>query len=206
MVETPRAQTKPSTKLRVLVVDDEALIRIDLREMLTSLGYQVVGEAADAPSAIELARQLHPDLVLMDIRMTPEMDGISAAEIMTTERIAPVVLVTAYSQGDLIERAKDAGVVGYVVKTFTEADLLPAIELAVARYQELRSLEHEVTDLRDLLETRKLIDRAKGILMDTYRLTEAEAFLRIRKASMNSRRPMRDVAEAILLAHEAGRP
>ena len=137
--------------------------------------------------------------------MTPEMDGISAAEVLTAERLAPVVLLTAYSQADLIERAKQAGVAGYVVKPFTESDLVPAIEIALARYQELRSLETEVANLKDLLETRKLIERAKGVLMDTHNLREADAFSRMRRLSMNSRRSMREVAEAILLAYEAGR-
>jgi two-component system, response regulator PdtaR len=194
--------TKPS---RVIIVDDVAIIRLELREMLSGLGYQVIGEAADAPTAIELARRLRPDLVVMDIKMTPDMDGISAAEILTGERLAPVVLLTAYSQADLIERAKQAGVAGYVVKPFSESDLLPAIEIALARYQELRSLESEVAGLKDLLETRKVIERAKGVLMDTHNLREAEAFSRMRRLSMNSRRSMREVAEAILLAYEAGR-
>lgn len=205
MAETPRPTNNHQEPVRVLIVDDEAYIRLDLREMLKSLGYEVVGEAADAPSAIELARQVRPDLVLMDIKMTPEMDGITAADVLTSEKIAPVVLVSAYSQADLIERAKEAGVAGYVVKPFQEADLLPAIEIARSRYLEAQALAEEIDDLRERLETRKLIERAKGVLMDTHNLREVEAFKRIQRLSMNSRRSMRQVAEAILLAYEAGR-
>lgn len=205
MAESPRPTNSHQEPVRVLIVDDEAYIRLDLREMLKSLGYEVVGEAADAPSAIDLARQVRPDLVLMDIKMTPEMDGIAAADILTAEKIAPVVLVSAYSQAELIERAKDAGVAGYVVKPFQEADLLPAIEIARSRYLEAQSLAEEIDDLRERLETRKLIERAKGVLMDTHNLREVEAFKRIQRLSMNSRRSMRQVAEAILLAYEAGR-
>lgn len=202
---TPAVAAKTPAPRRVVIVDDEAIIRIDLREVLTSLGFEVVGEAADAPTAVDLARRLRPDLVVMDIRMTAEMDGISAAEILAGERIAPVVLLTAYSQADLIQRAKEAGVAGYVVKPFSESDLLPAIEIAMSRYQELRSLEDEVVSLKDLIETRKKIERAKGILMDSYHLKEAEAFKRIQRTSMNQRKSMKEVAEAIILFHEAGK-
>lgn len=186
---------------RVLIADDESIIRMDLREMLTSLGYQIVGEAADGISAVNLAREVKPDLVIMDIKM-PELDGIGAAKILTEERIAPVLLLTAFSQRELVEGAKDAGVVGYIVKPFRESELLPAIEIAMARFQEFRSMEGQVTDLRQLIETRKLVERAKGILQDTQGLKEADAFRKIQKLSMNTRKSMREIAEAILLAHE----
>jgi response regulator NasT len=175
---------------------------MDLREMLTQLGYLVVGEAGDGQSAVNLARELKPDAVIMDIKM-PDLDGIEAARILTHERVAPVLLLTAYSDIELIARAREAGVAGYLVKPFRESDLAPAIEIALARFGEFRELEREVGDLQDTLETRKLVDRAKGILMDTQSLTEAEAFRRIQKMSMNTRKAMREVAEAIILAHEA---
>jgi len=188
-------------RTRVIIADDESIIRMDLREMLTNLGYLVVGEAGDGRSAVNLARELKPDVAILDIKM-PDMDGIEAARILTGEKIAPVVLLTAYSQRDLVERAKEAGVVGYITKPMRESDLTPAIEVAMARFSEFRALEKEVGDLKQALETRKLVDRAKGILMDTQGLTEAEAFRRIQKMSMNKRRPMKDVAEAIILAHQ----
>ncbi len=188
---------------RVVIADDESVICMDLREMLNNLGYLVVGEAGDGKSAVNLARELRPDVVLMDVRM-PDMDGIEAAKILTEERIAPVVLLTAFSQRDLVERAKEAGVVGYLVKPIQEADLAPAIEIALSRFQEFRALEKEVSNLQDQLETRKLVDRAKGILMDTQGLTEAAAFRRIQKMSMNTRKSMKEIAQAIILTHEAG--
>ena len=189
-------------RTRVIIADDESLIRMDLREMLTNLGYLVIGEVGDGRSAVNLARELRPDVVFMDIKM-PDMDGIDAAKILTEERVAPILLLTAYSQQELIERAKEAGVVGYIVKPFRESDLAPAIEVAVARFAEFRALEKEVGDLKLALETRKLVDRAKGILIDTQGLTEAEAFRKIQKMSMNTRKPMKEVAEAIILAHQA---
>ncbi len=189
-------------RTRVIIADDESIIRMDLREMLTNLGYLVIGEVGDGRSAVNLARELRPDVVVMDIKM-PDMDGIDAAKVLTEERIAPVLLLTAYSQQELIERAKDAGVVGYMVKPFRESDLAPAIEVAVARFAEFRVLEKEVGDLTLALETRKLVDRAKGILMDSQGLTEAEAFRKIQKMSMNTRKPMKEVAEAIILAQQA---
>lgn len=192
----------PSTRL--IIADDESIIRMDLREMLTSLGYLVVGEAGDGVSAINLARELKPDLVIMDIKM-PDLDGIAAAKILTEERIAPVLLLTAFSQQELVDGAKDAGVVGYIVKPFRESELVPAIEVALARFKEFKSLEKEVGDLKDALETRKLVERAKGVLMDSQGLKEAEAFRKIQKLSMNTRKSMREIAEAILLAHEVGR-
>jgi AmiR/NasT family two-component response regulator len=188
-------------RTRVIIADDESIIRMDLREMLTNLGYLVVGEAGDGRSVVNLARELKPDVAILDIKM-PDMDGIEAARILTEEKIAPVVLLTAYSQRDLVERAKEAGVVGYITKPMRESDLPPAIEVAIARFSEFRALEKEIGDLKQALETRKLVDRAKGILMDTQGLTEAEAFRKIQKMSMNKRRPMKDVAEAIILAHQ----
>ena len=189
-------------RTRVIIADDESIIRMDVREMLTNLGYLVVGEVGDGRSAVNLARELKPDIVVMDIKM-PDMDGIEAARILTEERIAPVLLLSAYSQRDLVERAKEAGVAGYIVKPFQEPALTPAIEVALARFREFRALEQEVDDLQQALETRKLVERAKGILMDTQGLKEGEAFRRIQKMSMNTRRPMKQVAEAIILAHEA---
>lgn len=187
---------------RILIADDESIIRMDLHEMLTNLGYLVVGEASDGRSAVEQARELHPDLVIMDIKM-PDVDGIEAAQLLTEEKIAPVLLLTAFSQADLIERAKEAGVVGYLVKPFRESDLPPAIEIALTRYAEFCALSEEVTDLKETLETRKLVDRAKGILMDTQNLSETEAFHKIQRMSMNTRRRMRDIAEALILTYEA---
>jgi response regulator NasT len=186
---------------RVVIADDESLIRLDLKEMLTGLGYLVVGEAGDGLSAVNLGRELKPDLVIMDIKM-PDLDGIAAAKILTEERLAPVLLLTAFSQTELIDGAKDAGVVGYIVKPFRESELVPAIEIALARFKEYRVIEKEAQNLRDTLETRKLVERAKGVLMDTQELKEAEAFRKIQKLSMNTRKSMREIAEAILLAHE----
>ena len=153
-------------KTRVVVADDESVIRMDLKEMLTNLGYLVVGEAGDGQSAVNLARELKPDLVIMDIKM-PSMDGIAAAKILTEEHISPVLLLTAFSQQDLIDRAKEAGVVGYIVKPFREQELVPAIEVALERFREFRALEKEVGELKDAFETRMLVDRAKGLLMDS---------------------------------------
>ncbi len=189
-------------KTRVIIADDESVIRADLREMLTTLGYLVIGEVGDGQSAVNLARELKPDIVIMDIKM-PNMDGIAAAKILTQEKVAPVLLLTAYSQRDLVDRAREAGVVGYLVKPFREQEISPAIDIALTRFQEFRELEKEVGDLKETLETRKLVDRAKGILMDTQGLTEAEAFRKIQKMSMNNRKPMKEVAEAIILAQEA---
>ena len=190
-------------RTRVIIADDESIIRMDLREMLTNLGYLVVGEVGDGRSAVNLARELKPDIVVMDIKM-PDMDGIEAAAVLTEEKIAPVLLLTAFSQKELVDRATEAGVAGYIVKPFRESDLGPAIEVALARFSEFRQLESEVGNLQEALETRKVVDRAKGILMDTQSLKEAEAFRKIQKMSMNTRRPMREVAEAIILAHQAG--
>lgn len=190
-------------RTRIIIADDESLIRMDLREMLTNLGYLVVGDVGDGRSAVNLAKELRPDIVIMDIKM-PDMDGIEAAKILTEERVAPVLLLSAYSQQDLVQRAREAGVAGYLVKPFRETDLTPAIEVALARFSEFRSLEREVGDLRETLETRKLVEQAKGILMDTQGLNESEAFRKIQKMSMNNRKPMKAVAEAIILAHQVG--
>ena len=189
---------------RVIIADDESIIRMDLREMLTGLGYLVVGETGDGMSAVNLARELRPDLVIMDIKM-PDLDGIAAAKILSEERIAPVLLLTAFSQTELVEGAKEAGVVGYIVKPFRESELVPAIEVALARFREFRSLEKEATDLQEALDTRKLVERAKGVLMDSQGLKEADAFRKIQKLSMNTRKSMKEIAEAILLAHQVER-
>jgi len=187
--------------LRVVVADDESIIRLDLKESLRKLGHDVVGEAGDGRRAVELARQLRPDLMVLDIKM-PEMDGIDAAKVIADEKIAPVLLVTAYSQLDLVNRARDAGVFGYVVKPFQESDLLPAIQIAIARFQEYLEIARQAKSLEEQLETRKLVDRAKGILMDKHGLREQEAYRRIQQQSMNRRRSMREVAEAIIIASE----
>ncbi|MCC7164235.1 MAG: response regulator [Anaerolineae bacterium] len=189
-------------RTRVIIADDESVIRADLREMLTNLNYLVVGEVGDGRSAVNLARELGPDVVIMDIKM-PDMDGIEAARLMTEEKIAPVLLLTAYAQRDLVDRAKEAGVVGYLVKPFREQEIVPAIEIALARFGEFRELEKQVGDLNETLETRKVVDRAKGILMDSQGLTEQEAFRKIQKMSMNTRKPMKEIAQAIVLAQDA---
>ncbi|MCS6777313.1 MAG: response regulator [Chloroherpetonaceae bacterium] len=187
-------------KLRIVIADDEPIIRLDLKKMLEDCGYEVVGEAGDGAKAVELARALKPDVAILDIRM-PEMDGIDAARIITEEKIAPVLLLTAYSQIDLVHRAKEAGVYSYLVKPFKEADLMPQIEVAVARWDAYLQIERTAHELEDKLETRKAVDRAKGILMDQYGLKEQEAFRRIQVQSMNTRKTMREIAEAIIIAH-----
>jgi response regulator NasT len=189
---------------RVVIADDESIIRLDLGEMLANLGYEVVGEGSDGAIAVELAHRLRPDLVIMDIKM-PGMDGIAAALELTRAKIAPVLLLTAYSEQHLVERAKEAGVIAYLVKPFREAELLPSIEIALARFSEFQTVEQEVHSLKEALETRKLIEQAKGILMETQGLKESEAFHRIRKASMDTRKSMREIAEAILLTHQLER-
>lgn len=186
---------------RVVIADDDPIIRMDLREMLSGLGYLVVGESGDATSAINLARELKPDLVIMDIRM-PEMDGIEAAQTLTAEDVAPVLLLTAYSEPDLVQRATQAGVIGYLVKPVREAQLGPAIDVTLGRFREFRQLRTELGTVRDALEARKVIERAKGLLMERHGLTEAEAFRRIQKRSMDTRKSMREVAEAVLLAND----
>ena len=190
------ASADAATK-RVLIAEDEALIRLDLREMLQEEGFDVVGEAADGEQAVQMAAELNPDLVICDVKM-PKMDGITAAAQIADKRIAPVVILTAFSQRDLIERARDAGAMAYLVKPFQKRDLLPAIEMATSRFAEIRALESEVTDLRDRLEARKLIERAKGVLMTEHRMTEPEAFRWIQRAAMDNRTSMRAVAELVL--------
>ncbi|RBP64604.1 response regulator receiver and ANTAR domain protein [Brevibacterium sanguinis] len=182
---------------RVVVAEDEAVIRLDIVEMLREVGYDVVGEAADGESAIRLAEELRPDLVVMDIKM-PILDGISAAERIARARIAPVVLLTAFSQKELVERARDAGAMAYVVKPFTANDLLPALEIALSRHAEISSLESEISDLTERFETRKLVERAKSLLQTSMGLSEPEAFRWIQKTSMDRRLTMREVAETVL--------
>ena len=191
---TPAA---PAAGLQVLVVEDEALIRMDLAEMLTEEGYVVAGEAGDGEQALELARRLHPDLVIMDIKM-PKVDGITAAASIVDERIAPVVMLTAFSQRELIEQARDAGAMAYLVKPFQRHELVPAIELAVSRFAEKRALEDEVATLSERLETRKIVDRAKGLLMTRQQMTEPEAFRWIQRTAMDRRTSMQAVANAVL--------
>lgn len=187
------AKKKPT----VLVAEDEALIRLDLVELLTEEGYDVVGEAGDGEEAVKLARELDPDLVIMDVKM-PKMDGISAAEIIAEERIAPIVMLTAFSQRDLVERARDAGAMAYVVKPFGASDVVPAIEIAMGRFAEITAIEEELASLEDRLESRKIIDQAKGILQQDLGLTEPEAFRWIQKTAMDMRKSMRDVAEGVI--------
>lgn len=191
----------PTRKRRVVIADDESIIRLDLGEMLVSLGYEVVGEGSDGAIAVELAQKLRPDLVIMDIKM-PGMDGIAAAEELTKAKIAPVLLLTAHSEQHLVERARQAGVIAYLVKPFREAELLPSIEIALARFREFQEMEQEVDSLKEAIETRKIVEQAKGILMESQGLKEAEAFHRIRKASMDTRKSMREIAEAILLTDQ----
>jgi two-component system, response regulator PdtaR len=185
------------TPFRVVIAEDEALIRLDLKEMLEEEDYEVVGEAGDGETAVKLAVSQRPDLVILDVKM-PVLDGLSAAGQIAEQRIAPVVILTAFSQRDLVERARDAGAMAYLVKPFTKADLVPAIEMAVSRFQEVRALEDEVVTLRDRLEVRKLLDRAKGLLQSEHGLTEPEAFRWIQKTSMDRRVSMREVAQAVL--------
>jgi len=183
--------------LRVVIAEDEALIRMDLKEMLEEEGYAVVAEAGDGESAVERVKALRPDLAILDIKM-PVLDGISAAERIAAERLAPVVILTAFSQRELVEQARDAGAMAYLVKPFTKADLVPAVEMAVSRYAEIRALDAEVGSLRERLEVRKLLDRAKGLLQTEHGLTEPEAFRWIQKTSMDRRQTMRKVAEAVI--------
>ncbi len=182
---------------RVLIAEDEALIRLDLREMLIEEGYDVCGEAADGEAAVRLAEELRPDLVMMDIKM-PIMDGIAAAEKIAAARLAPVVILTAFSQRDLVERARAAGAMAYLVKPFQKSDLVPAIEIALSRHAEIEALEAEVASLSERLETRKLVERAKGTLMAVFGMTEPDAFTWIQRAAMDNRMTMKDVAERII--------
>ncbi|MFG3097436.1 ANTAR domain-containing response regulator [Streptomyces sp. NPDC048202] len=187
----------PPLTTRVVIAEDEALIRLDLKEMLEEEGYTVVGEAGDGEQAVELAREHKPDLVILDVKM-PKLDGISAAEKIAEESIAPVLMLTAFSQRDLVERARDAGAMAYLVKPFSKTDVVPAIEMAVSRFTELKQLEQEVADLSLRLETRKLVDRAKSILQTEYGLSEPAAFRWIQKTSMDRRLSMQQVAEAVI--------
>ncbi|GGX95202.1 MULTISPECIES: ANTAR domain-containing response regulator [Streptomyces] len=190
-------QHTPPHVTRVVIAEDEALIRLDLKEMLEEEGYSVVGEAGDGETAVALAREHRPDLVILDVKM-PVLDGISAAEQIARDSIAPVLMLTAFSQRELVERARDAGAMAYLVKPFSKSDVVPAIEMAVSRFTELKALEKEVADLSQRLETRKLVDRAKSILQTQYGLTEPAAFRWIQKTSMDRRLSMQQVAEAVI--------
>ena len=190
--------TETATPLRRIVLgEDEALIRLDLKEMLEEEGYEVVGEAGDGESAVRLARDLRPDLVILDVKM-PGLDGLAAAERIAEERTAPVLILTAFSQKDLVDRAARAKAMGYLVKPFQKSDVLPAIEIALARHEELRALEAEVDDLDERLETRTLVDRAKGLLMDRYGMKEADAFRFLQKTAMDKRLRLGEVARSVL--------
>jgi two-component system, response regulator PdtaR len=182
-------------KVRILVAEDETIIRLDLVEMLTEAGYEVIAQAENGAVAVELAKQHKPDLAILDVKM-PEMDGITAAEQIIL--LAPVLMLTAFSQRELVERARDAGVMAYVVKPFSINDLVPAIEIAISRYKQMKSLESEVADIYERLETRKVIDRAKGILMKAMNLSEPESFSWIQKTAMDRRISMKEVANAII--------
>ena len=184
---------------RVLVAEDEALIRLDLKEMLEEEGYSVVGEAADGEEAVEMAGRLRPDLVILDVKM-PKLDGISAAERIAGERVAPVVILTAFSQRELVERAREAGAMAYLVKPFQKKDLVPTIEMATSRFAEIVALEQEVGGLHERLEARKVVERAKGVLMTEHGMTEPEAFRWIQRTAMDRRTTMRAVADAVLAA------
>jgi AmiR/NasT family two-component response regulator len=203
----PRTSAKSSSKTpesaasRVVVAEDESLIRLDLVEMLGEEGYEVVGEAGDGEQAVALVTELRPDLVVMDVKM-PKLDGISAAEKIASQRIAPVVMLTAFSQRELVDRAREAGAMAYVVKPFGKDDLVPAIEIAMARYAEILAVEAEVADLEERLESRKIVDKAKGLLQVGLGLTEPEAFRWIQKTAMDLRKSMREVAEGVI-AHGA---
>jgi response regulator NasT len=204
MSKTPTSAT-PATEapLRVLVAEDEALIRLDLVELLTAEGYDVIAEASDGEQALALARELEPDLVVMDVKM-PKMDGITAAAHIAEERIAPVVMLTAFSQRELVERAREAGAMAYVVKPFDASDVVPAIEIAAARFAEIRAVEAEVADLEERFASRKAVDQAKGLLQEGLGLTEPEAFRWIQKTAMDLRKSMREVAEGVIDHSRAG--
>lgn len=186
--------------MRVLIADDDPIIRLDLKQMLENLGYEVVSEAGDGQQALDQARETKPDICILDVKM-PAMDGIEVVKALTEENIAPAILLTAYSDHELVDRAKEAGVFAYLVKPFKPSDLPPAIEIARSRYEQNSTLTKEVGTLAERLEARKLVDRAKGIIMDQQKVSEAEAYRRIQQQSMNLRKTMREVAEAIILAN-----
>ena len=194
------------TKRRIVIAEDEPLARLDLGQMLENLGHEVVGQAGDGRTAVDLARELHPDLVIMDIKMPGEINGLGAATLLAEERVAPVLLLTAFSDQEFIDGAREAGVMGYLVKPYGENQLAPAIEVALARFGEFSQLQKELGSTKEALITRKIVERAKGVLMDTAGLKESEAFHRIQRLSMNSRKSMREVAEAILLTHGIEQP
>ncbi len=191
-----------SETIRVLIAEDEALIRLDLKEMLEEEGYSIVGEVGDGQQAVDLARELTPDLVILDIQM-PVLGGLSAAEQIASARIAPVIVLTAFSQRELVERARDAGAMAYLVKPFSKNDLVPAIEVARGRFAEMSALDGEVRTLEERLETRKVVEQAKGRLMSERRITEAEAFRWIQRTAMNQRTSMKALAQTILASDEA---
>jgi len=199
----PSSTVSAPARARILVAEDEALIRLDLVEMLVDAGYEVVAQASNGEQAVALSRELKPDLVMMDVRM-PVLDGISAAEQIDKERIAPVVMLTAFSQKELVERARDAGVMAYIVKPFTASDLAPAIDIARSRWLELHALEAEVADIVERLDTRKVVDRAKGMLMTQLKISESEAFRWIQKTAMDRRVGMREVADAVMAGMAGG--
>ncbi|MGC5051992.1 ANTAR domain-containing response regulator [Micromonospora sp. DT48] len=192
-----------AARRRVLIAEDEALIRLDLAEMLAEEGYEVVGEAGDGEAAVRLAEELKPDLVILDIKM-PIMDGLAAAERIAGARIAPVIILTAFSQRDLVERARAAGAMAYLVKPFQKSDLVPAVEIALSRYAEIAALEAEVAGLNDRLEVRKAVERAKGALMTTYNMSEPQAFKWIQRTAMDHRMTMKEVSERILAETTGG--
>lgn len=183
--------------IKIVIADNESIIRMDLRELLEEAGHEIVGEAVDGRRAVELTRKYRPDLVIMDIKM-PEMDGIAAAKIIAQEKLAPVLLLTAFSQPEIVERAKDSGVLAYLVKPVRESNLFPAMEIALSRFQEMQALESELDNVKNSLEMRKTLDRAKGILMDAYNLSEAEAYRRIQQYSMIKRKTIKEIAESII--------
>ncbi len=199
-----KTKSPDSAGRRILVAEDEALIRLDLVELLSENGMQVIGQASNGEEAVELARSLRPDVVVMDVKM-PKLDGISAAELIAGERIAPVVILTAFSQRELVERASEAGAMAYVVKPFDSSDVVPAIEIAAARFAQILAVEAEVSDLQDRLASRKAVDQAKGLLQEALGLSEAEAFRWIQKTAMDLRKSMREVAEGVIDHNKAGK-
>ena len=191
-------------KLRIVVADDEAIIRLDIREMLIDAGHDVIGEAANGEDAVAMTRALNPDLVIMDVKM-PQMDGLTASKIITDDQLAPVLLLTAYSQKEIVEQAKGSGVLGYLVKPVREEQLFPAIEIAVSRFEEMKALGEELGLLKESLETRKLLDRAKGILMTAHGFTEQEAYRKMQQYSMNRRMSLKELAEAVIASAKKGK-